>query len=322
MHSLDPTYPLFPICSFLAFILPLIPLPWHLKAWNSGLCYYIFWTSLASLNLFINSVVWASDAINRAPIFCDISIRISAGASIGIPAASLCIVKRLYTISTVQSAQTTRAEKRRVVLIDSLICILFPLIIVALQTIVLGHRFDILEGAGCIPAVYNTHLTYFIFSMWPAVIGFISAIYFLTLLAFRRRQMEFNQYLRNSTSLTISRYFRLMALVTTETLFTVPLTLFTIILSVKQAPPNPWISWEETHYDFWRVEQYPAILWRSNFFVVVGTELSRWVVPLCAFIFFAFFGFAEEARKNYNEAFLAASKFTKLDRVFTKLRPV
>lgn len=144
----------------------------------------------------------------------------------------------------------------------------------------------------------------------------------LTLLAFRRRQMEFNQYLRNSTSLTISRYFRLMALVTTETLFTVPLTLFTIILSVKQAPPNPWISWEETHYDFWRVEQYPAILWRSNFFVVVGTELSRWVVPLCAFIFFAFFGFAEEARKNYNEAFLAASKFTKLDRVFTKLRPV
>jgi len=68
----EPLYPLFPIASFLGFILVLMPLPLHLQAWNSGTCFYVFWTSIACLNQFINSVVWASDAINRAPVWCDI----------------------------------------------------------------------------------------------------------------------------------------------------------------------------------------------------------------------------------------------------------
>ena len=68
----EPLYPLFPIASFLGFVLVLIPLPWHLQAWNSGTCFYVFWTSLACLNQFINSVVWANDALNRAPVWCDI----------------------------------------------------------------------------------------------------------------------------------------------------------------------------------------------------------------------------------------------------------
>ena len=69
---LGPLYPLFPIASFLGFFLVLLPLPWHLEAWNSGTCYYMMWTALACLNRFINSIMWANDAINRAPIFCDI----------------------------------------------------------------------------------------------------------------------------------------------------------------------------------------------------------------------------------------------------------
>lgn len=68
----EPFYPLFPIASFSAFVLVLIPLPWHLQAWNSGTCFFILWTSLACLNQFVNSVMWANDALNRAPVWCDI----------------------------------------------------------------------------------------------------------------------------------------------------------------------------------------------------------------------------------------------------------
>lgn len=68
----DSTYPLFPIISFIGFIIALIPLPWHLQAWNSGTCYYMMWASLACLNQFVNSVVWAGNAVNWAPIWCDI----------------------------------------------------------------------------------------------------------------------------------------------------------------------------------------------------------------------------------------------------------
>lgn len=123
MHP-DSLYPLFPIFSFLSFILVLVPFPWHLQAWNSGTCFYMMWTALACLNQFINSVVWANDAINRAPVFCDIceyhftsvsivvlmssvATRITIAASFGIPASALCIVRRLYIIASVRSASVS-----------------------------------------------------------------------------------------------------------------------------------------------------------------------------------------------------------------------
>ena len=68
----DVTYPLFPIAAALGFVAVLTPLPWHLEAWNSGTCYYMIWVALACLNQFVNSVVWANDALNRAPVWCDI----------------------------------------------------------------------------------------------------------------------------------------------------------------------------------------------------------------------------------------------------------
>ena len=73
----DPTYPLFPIFAFLGFILPLIPLPWQLEAWNTGTVYFILWSSLASLNLFINSIIWAGNVKDVAPIWCEICTSLS-----------------------------------------------------------------------------------------------------------------------------------------------------------------------------------------------------------------------------------------------------
>jgi len=70
--SRDPTYPLFPVFSFLAFIVCLIPLPWHIHAWNSGTCSYMLWTATACLVLFINSIVWSGNVDNPSPVWCDI----------------------------------------------------------------------------------------------------------------------------------------------------------------------------------------------------------------------------------------------------------
>ncbi|KAF5378596.1 hypothetical protein D9615_007165 [Tricholomella constricta] len=306
----DPTYPLFPIFAFIGFVAALIPLPWHLQAWNSGTCFYMMWASIACLNQFVNSVVWADNAINSAPIWCDISIRIMLGASVGLPAASLCINRRLYHIASVQAVAISRAEKRRAILIDTLICVLFPVIFVAIQYVVQGHRFNIYEGIGCYPAIFNTLPSYFLSGMWPILIGLISAIYcVLSLRSFFRRRVEFGQFLASNKSLTISRYFRLMALATTEIMFTTPLAIFSMWLNITANPISPWISWEDTHFDYFRVGQFPAIIWRSSSrSTVIGLELSRWVIPLCALVFFGFFGFAEEAKRNYRALFWTVVK--------------
>ncbi|KAH7881711.1 pheromone A receptor-domain-containing protein [Phlebopus sp. FC_14] len=305
----DLQYPLYSTFAFIGFVVSLIPLPWHLQAWNSGTCYYMLWSALACLNQFVNSVAWHGTVLNFAPVWCDISIRIMLGASVGIPAASLCINRRLYHIAKCHAVVITRAEKRRAVLIDTLICVLFPAVFIALQYVVQGHRFDIYEDVGCYPFIYNTIVAFFLSDSWPIVIGLISAVYCgLSLRAFYRRRAQFNKFLASNTSLNASRYFRLMAIAMLEILCTVPLASFMIWLNATAQPVEPWVSWQNTHYDFSRVAQYPSVVWTQNYLLVVAVQLSRWFVVVCAFIFFGFFGFAAEARKHYCMAFWSVMK--------------
>jgi len=121
----------------------------------------------------------------------------------------------------------------------------------------------------------------------------------LTIRAFVRRQIEFASILAAHPSITPWRYFRLMALAMTDLLLTMPLAIFVIWLNATATPIQPWRSWNDTHFQYSRVIQYPALIWRRNPRLVASMEFTRWVVPVCALVFFAFFGLAEEATKNY-----------------------
>ncbi|KAK0460305.1 pheromone A receptor-domain-containing protein [Armillaria novae-zelandiae] len=320
----DPIYPLFTVFSFFGFILPIIPLPWHLLAYNSGTCYFIMWSSLASLNLFVNSIVWKGNVSDWAPWWCEISIRVLIGASVGIPASSLCINRRLYHIANVQAVTITIGDKRRAILIDTLICVAFPIMFIALQYVVQGHRYNIFEDVGCYPALYNTPLLYALNFMWPIILGLTSTVYcILSIRAFMRRRLEFNQFLSSNKSLTLSRYFRLMALATTEIMCTTPLATLTICLNILSSPMSPYRSWSDTHLDYSRVVRYPRLFWHSDHLVAVSMDMTRWVTVASALIFFAYFGFASEARRHYRLMYERALKMrginipTKQDRMIT-----
>ncbi|TFY76225.1 hypothetical protein EWM64_g7786 [Hericium alpestre] len=304
----DPSYPAFPVFAFLGFILTLIPLPWHFQAWNSGTCLYMLWTSLACLNLFINSLVWHGNALDVAPVWCDISSRIIVGVAVAIPAASLCINRRLYLITSVQNATITRAEKRRAVIIDLCIGLGIPILQMVLQIIVEGHRYNILEDVGCFPFTFNTPLAYPLSIIWPIVIGLISSCYcVLTLRSFFKRRAQFSEFMTSNSSLTINRYFRLMALAMTDVLFTVPISAYGIYLNATSNSMSPWRGWADAHFNYGKVDLIPSALWRTSYNNEVSVELSRWLVPFSAFVFFGFFGFALEARRNYAKVFWAVA---------------
>ena len=215
--------------------------------------------------------------------------------------------------------------------VDSLVCGLFPLIYIVLreydfrdpcivlnsstEQVVQGHRFDIFEDIGCFPVLYNTLPTYFISLMWPLAIGCVSSCYcgmssswFLigilclhlmavfTIRAFVHRQVEFASILAAHPSITRWRYFRLMALAMTDLLLTMPLAIFVMWLNATATPMQPWRSWNDTHFQYSRVIQYPGLIWRRNARLVASMEFTRWVVPICALVFF---GLAEEATRNY-----------------------
>ncbi|KAI0789239.1 STE3-like pheromone receptor [Abortiporus biennis] len=299
----DP-YPLFSVFSFLGFVVALIPFPWHLQAWNAGTCMYMLWTAFASLIQFVNSILWHGNADIKATVWCDIATKFIIGAGVGIPASSLCINRRLYKIATVQAVTISRRERQRAIFIDLAIAGGIPILVMALHYIVQGHRFNIIEDIGCNPAIFNTPPAYPLVFIWPVALGCVSFVYaLLTLRAFWRRRIQFQQFVSASTSMTFNRYLRLMLLSCLEMGLTVPLSAYSIYSNTAGRNLDPWISWSNAHFNFSHIEQVPSLLWRMNGKAVIALEMGRWLYPCCAFLFFALFGFAEEARRNYRTAF-------------------
>ncbi|KAI0087571.1 GPCR fungal pheromone mating factor [Irpex rosettiformis] len=308
----DPTYPLFSVFAFLGFVLGLVPFPWHLHAWNAGTCVFMLWASLSSFVQFVNSVVWFGSMDNVAPVWCDIASTFLIGAGVGIPAASLCINRRLYHIASVRTVSISPQDKRRAVLVDIAISIGIPMLVMILQSVLnnfAGHRYDIVEDIGCLPTTFWTPVAIPLAFMWPTVIGCISFVYAaLTLRAFWIRRTRFKELLSSNESLTVSRYFRLMLLPIVEMSCTIPISLFAVYIITHGVPMSPWKSWSDTHYHFSYVGQLPAVVWRSDPSRRISFEMTRWLNPCSALLFFSLFGFADEAKRQYRKAFNCIKK--------------
>jgi pheromone a factor receptor len=151
----------------------------------------------------------------------------------------------------------------------------------------------------------------------------------MTIIAFRKRHAEFKEILSANCNLNSNRFLRLMVLAGIELTCCIPFTITTLVLNATRGEVRPWISWEDTHYGkqsfslflflastwkiyhssgFSRVDQFPAMIWRSDTDMNTGIEMTRWLMVVCGLIFFAFFGFADEAQKHYKIAFDSVAK--------------
>ncbi|OSD03764.1 pheromone receptor [Trametes coccinea BRFM310] len=295
--------------SLLGFLLVSIPLYWHLEAWNVGCVLYIFWIGTQSLFQFINVMVWRDNAINWAPVWCDITTHFTIGSSIGVCCASLVINRRLYHIANISTVSISRADKRRNIITDLAIGLGIPILAIALYWFYQGHRFDILEGVGCTEEYPNSFLAYLLYITWPIPIGLVSATYcILTLRAFFKRRRDFSTLVASNNNLTFNRYFRLMGLAAIEVLCTIPLATYNIVQNLTTIPIYPFIGYADLHFWFSRVDQISAVSWRAYPATVAAVAFKQWTVIGCAILFFLFFGLAEEARKHYRLAISSVAK--------------
>lgn len=127
-------------------------------------------------------------------------------------------------------------------------------------------------------------------------------------MAFWKRKAQFSEMLSSNTSLTMHRYFRLMALATIELLCTTPFSAYFIYLDATSMPISPYRGWADLHFGYSRVDQVPSVIWHLSSKEVLALELTRWLMIVCALVFFLFFGFAEEARRHYKMAFWRVAK--------------
>jgi pheromone a factor receptor len=126
----------------------------------------------------------------------------------------------------------------------------------------------------------------------------------MTIYALAKREHQFSQVMSSNRNLNRSRYFRLMALAGIDVLCTVPLSAY-VLYRLGEMHPGAWKSWTKTHDsgDYSVILQVPSSIWKEISFANFSLELPRWALVACAFLFFAFFGFADEARQHYRLAF-------------------
>lgn len=66
-------YPQLPTFAFISAFLVLVPLHSHWRARNVATLALIFWLFFAGVIYGVNSIVWAGNVLDHAPVWCDIS---------------------------------------------------------------------------------------------------------------------------------------------------------------------------------------------------------------------------------------------------------
>ncbi|KAI1782651.1 STE3-domain-containing protein [Ganoderma leucocontextum] len=291
-------YPEFPVGAFLAAVLVLIPLPAHWRSRNLATISIIVWLSALDVIYGVNTIVWDGNIRKHLLVWCDITTKLSIGASVALPAATMCVCRNLELVASGRVARLTREDKQGKMYFDLAMCYGLPVIIMVLHYIVQGHRFDILEYVGCLPATYYSIPGVFIIWFPPLLLSLLTAIYAtMALHHFFRQRLTFTMQLKNSNSaLSTGRYLRLVAMSIVQIVWQ---TVLTAIAMYDNISPGlrPWTNWADVHSDFGRIDAIPMVVYpvsyQRQFF------LFLWVMPISSFIFFFFFGFGEEALKDY-----------------------
>lgn len=126
----------------------------------------------------------------------------------------------------------------------------------------------------------------------------------LAIRGFLIRRLQFRSILAKSDSnLTVGRYLRLIALAVTDAGILVFNTIVAVVVmfvvneSYGSASLQQYTSWDYVHHNYGQISQFPSILASPTSHL--GQVIGFYVAPLYSITFFIFFGFGEEAIKEY-----------------------
>lgn len=104
-------------------------------------------------------------------------------------------------------------------------------------------------------------------------------------------------------------------MVITEMLWGTALTSFNLHHNVA-GRLCPWTNWDDVHYNFSRVGLYPEVAIPPAF--RRANMVLWWAMPVSSFIFFVFFGFGAEAKKEYTRVWTSFTKVILLQKPLEK----
>ncbi|VDC02196.1 unnamed protein product [Peniophora sp. CBMAI 1063] len=310
MAAVDPTYPLYPTGCILASAMLLLVLltSFVRQSWNFGVAFLCFWLFVETLIEGINAIIWSDNADIKLYVYCDIISHVQMFASVVKPMATLIIMRRLYLITSLQSVKLpSKAEKRRDLAVEWILGLVIPLIIAGpLYYVVQPHRFEVDEGLGCTNSTDGSILSILLLYSWSVILPMISiTVYYPRVaLIFYRQNRDINRFLHSNHSVSRTNYLRILALAHIDILFTLPIGIANIVLSVR------WFSslygslpfyfgWTQDHSDWEPVSIPYTVLVAAGPSGAAEYYVIQWLSPVLAFAIFGLFGLTSEARASY-----------------------
>ncbi|KAJ6498387.1 GPCR fungal pheromone mating factor [Mycena vitilis] len=244
-----------PSSAFISLFLATVPLVLHSRTGNVPLLSILVWLAVSALTYGINSVIWYGNVQAIALPWCDIVTKLKIGGEIALPTSTFVLALRVYRI-TLQMARVR-------LWLELGLCLGFPVLTMALHTIVQGHRFDIYEDFGCNPAIFFSIPSIIILDVPPLIMASLALGYSaLALVNFSRQRLAFSRLFRggNVAGISQSAYLRLMFL----TLF-LGVWNAIVIFSTKASTFHsgvilPWTNWTDVHADFGLLSTYPLAI--------------------------------------------------------------
>jgi len=151
-------YPQLPVGAAIGAILVLVPLPAHLRVRNIAVLSMILFIFSTNVINVVNTLVWAGNVKDVAPIWCDISEFVASSligmfliyrpatniqllADISVALAGFCACKYLELVS---SSRITTVDRHNRLVFEFLMCFVVPLIFIpfrmCLNYVTLGVR--------------------------------------------------------------------------------------------------------------------------------------------------------------------------------------
>lgn len=258
----------------------------------------IIWT--ISCLLFLNctaviyAVIWHGDTFYlgyNGKIFCDVFVRLQVFASIGVLCGVTATTRNLCMIISPKGPPIYFQTKWKRNLIDTAICVIFPIIQNPIIYIVQSRRYMIVENTGCNVVVSNSWVSLLVYHIWFAIWAFIAAIYaVLTCYYCYRRKKDFSDILScTGSGLTAAQFTRLMTFSAIIICGQLPVSLYLVALR-SQGITRESYSFKEVHlyWDMIGFVYYDATLF-----------LDRWLFIAFAYVAFLVFGVGRDAQLVY-----------------------
>ncbi|KAG8802599.1 a-factor receptor [Serendipita sp. 399] len=298
-------FPAYPIVCILSAILALMPIPSHYRAGNIGIIALGVWTFWGNIIAAVNTIYWHGNLRNPNPIWGDICQAYFAVMNFGLSSSTIFIQYTLWKVSRNRKLFITRRERRMQKIWGAFWCYGFPLLFVVFHYIVQGHRYDVVEDLGPTPTTYLTPVAFTLYFMWDPILCIIAIIFsILTYINVIRHRKEVANMFVSSKRHNAGQYYRLLAITLVLTLIHLPLVLRVLIGNAVDYEVYPWISWEDTHSNYMRIQYISRIILGTIPGAVSGLSLAYWAVALCGYIYFALYGTGSESLAQYKRCIL------------------